>query len=279
MHPTDTQCPAVIWIGEVGSPEFSRIHFELESVIAVEVCASPIVALSRLAELPEEPLLLLFAQRYPAEFPAAAVELLRRRLPLARWLALVGSWCEGEPRSGQPLPGVTQLYWHQWTEQTLRDLRKLLAGEFGPWSLPATASEEDRLAAALASAEQHRPSAPGLVCIVAQDREAALALADVLSAANIPSVWRRADSPQAASGVAATVVDLARGDECEWRTLAETCASAEAGPVLALLGFPRPADADRAAQLGAAKLLSKPLRAADLRAEIQRAIAIRSAAT
>lgn len=277
MQPTDAKRPAVLWIGEVGSPEFSRIHRELESLVAVEVCASPSAALGRLSALSEEPVLLLFAQRFPGEFPTETVELLRRRLPLARCLALVGSWCEGEPRSGQPLPGVTRLYWHQWTEQTLRDLRKLLSGDFGPWSLPATASEEDRLAVALASAEETAPPAVGLVCIVAQDREAALALADVLSAASIPSTWR-ADSPQAASGVAATIVDLARGDDFEWRTLAETCASADAGPVLALLGFPRPADADRAAQLGATKLLSKPLRAADLRAEIQRAIAARSVA-
>ena len=158
----------------------------------------------------------------------------------------------------------------------MRDLRKLLMGAPGPWSLPATASEEDRLAVALASAEETEPPAVGLVCIVAQDREAALALADVLSAASIPSTWR-ADSPQAASGVAATIVDLARGDDFEWRTLAETCASADAGPVLALLGFPRPADADRAGPARRHEAALEAAAAADLRAEIQRAIAASSA--
>ena len=152
MQATDANRPAVLWVGALGSPEFSRILRELESVVTVEGCASPSVALSRLADLPDEPVLLLFAQRFPGEFPLDEVESLRRRLPLARCLALVGSWCEGEPRSGQPLPGVTRLYWHQWTEQTLRDLRKLLLGQPGPWSMPSTASEEDRLAMALASA-------------------------------------------------------------------------------------------------------------------------------
>ena len=87
MQPTDGSCPAVLWVGEAGSPEFSRIYRELESLVAVEVCASPSAALSRLATLSEEPVLLLFAQRFPGEFPAETVELLRRRLPLARCLA------------------------------------------------------------------------------------------------------------------------------------------------------------------------------------------------
>jgi hypothetical protein len=256
----------VLWIGEVGSPDFSRIYRELAAVVAIEACASPSIAIGRLAALSEEPVLLLVAQRFPGEFSAAAIEPLRRHLPLARCLALVSSWCEGEPRSGQPLLGATRLYWHQWTEQTLHDLLKLLAGEIGVWSLPVTTSEEDRLAVGITKAEATDPSGLGPVCIVAHDREAAAALANVLAAAKVSSVWRSTSA--AVSGVTATLVDLARGDEVEWRRLAEICASAEASPVLALLGFPRPEDAARAARLGAAKLLSKPLRAADLLAEM-----------
>ncbi|MFO0896081.1 MAG: hypothetical protein U0836_01525 [Pirellulales bacterium] len=269
MQRPDAESSLVLWIGEVGSPEFSRIYDELASVVAVEVCASPAVALGRLAACSEEPVLLLVAQRFPDEFPAAAIEPLRRRLPLTRCLALAGPWCEGEPRSGQPLPGAMRLYWHQWTAQTLHDLRKLLAGEIGVWSLPATTSEEDRLAVGLMKAEATGPAGLGPVCIVAHDREAAAALADLLAAAKVSSVWRRTSC--AVSGVTATIVDLARGDEEEWRLLAEI-ASAEAGPVLALLGFPRPEDAERAAWLGAAKLLSKPLCAADLLAALQNAM-------
>ena len=80
-------------------------------------------------------LILLVASR-PGRFSAAEVESLHRRAPLARLIALLGSWCEGEVRSGHPWPGVTRIYAHQWQARLPRELET--------WQ-PRTATEIDRL--------------------------------------------------------------------------------------------------------------------------------------
>jgi CheY-like chemotaxis protein len=268
----------ILWIGETTSPEFMSVHRVLAAGFDLQTVSSLAAASDWLSQTEGEPALLLFAQRWPGQFLADEVERLRRRAPLARCLALLGSWCEGEPRSGKPLPGVTRLYWHQWSERMTRELQRLVAGEAGEWSLPATATDEERLSLLVAGAEEAalRPQTP--VAIWAHDRQAALAIADGLTAASIASVWRRPGNPQAVSRVAASVVDLSRGQENQWRMLADACTVQDSGPVVALLGFPRPEDARRAEGLGAAALLSKPLRTADLLAALQPAISAQGGA-
>jgi hypothetical protein len=80
-------------------------------------------------------LILLVASR-PGRFSAAEVEALHHRAPLARIVGLLGSWSEGEVRSGHPWPGVTRIYAHQWQARLPREL--------ATWQ-PRTASQIDRL--------------------------------------------------------------------------------------------------------------------------------------
>jgi DNA-binding response OmpR family regulator len=96
-------------------------------------------------------------------------------------------------------------------------------------------------------------------------REHAEALAALLERSGFAAHWPPERSPPRET--AATIVDLAQGSPREWRLLAATC-RASRGPVVALLGFPRPEDAARARELGAAALLSKPVDARDLAAVI-----------
>jgi CheY-like chemotaxis protein len=266
----------VLWIGEASPPEFSRIFHELESAVLVKACASPTAALDHLARLAEEPALLLFAERFPGEFAAAEVAALRAGAPLARCLALLGSWCEGETRSGKPLPGLTRLYWHQWSPQAVEEIEKLVAGRPGEWSLPITATDEERhvlgphsgpyVGSAVRTNSDHDRT---LVAVWARERQAGLALAELLTAAGHPAQWLAPGAETDRTTWAATLVDLARGTEREWQELAAICADENSGPVIALLGFPRPEDAERAQEAGAAALISKPTRAAHLLATLR----------
>ena len=64
---------------------------------------------------------IVLAQAYPGQFSPVAIDRLRNLAPLARLIAILGSWCEGEPRSGHPLPGVIRIYWHQAAERIRRE--------------------------------------------------------------------------------------------------------------------------------------------------------------
>jgi CheY-like chemotaxis protein len=256
----------VLWIGDSAAAEFGSIRARLASTIRLETAASVGAALDWLAAVNTEPALLIFAQRWPGQFPADRVDRLRQLSPLARCLALLGPWCEGEPRSGKPLPGVQRLYWHQWSPHVEGELRKLIRGEPCEWSLPETATEEER--SSLSHGARVLAGCKPLVAIQAHDREAAAALADVLTSAGYASVWLRPGQASEARGVSAVLVDLDYPSEGPWRELAECHKRWSPAPVLALLGFPRPDDAARATQLGARALLSKPLRSAHLLAEL-----------
>src|SRR5262245_23662353 len=57
---------------------------------------------------------ILFFQSRPGQISCREVECQHARAPLARLVALVGPWCEGEQRSGRPWPGVVRVPWRTW---------------------------------------------------------------------------------------------------------------------------------------------------------------------
>ncbi|MGB9689375.1 hypothetical protein [Thermogutta sp.] len=86
--------------------------------------------------------LVLFQDR-PGQFSQDERYALHRLTPLTRWLVVSGPWCESEPRTGTPLPGVLRLSWSQW-RVVANDFLRLLQDKTNPLSgLPITASEEE----------------------------------------------------------------------------------------------------------------------------------------
>src|SRR5689334_21081356 len=57
--------------------------------------------------------LVVVAQSRPGAVPFGEVERVMRAAPLAGVVALLGSWCEGEARTGRPWRGVQRLYWYE----------------------------------------------------------------------------------------------------------------------------------------------------------------------
>jgi len=266
----------LLWIGKADDPAFAAIYRELAERFALQTAETLSSAIDIVRRGDCEPALLVFAERYPGEFPAAEVAALRARAPLARCLALLGSWCEGETRSGQPLLGMARLYWHQWSPHALAEIQKLVAGQPGEWALPVTATDEERNVFGPHSGPNvgsavrtNSDDGQGLVAVWAEDRQAGLALAELLSAAGQPAQWLPPGAEIGDTTWAATLVDLARGTEREWQALATLCGDQNSGPVIALLGFPRPEDAEHAKEAGAAALISKPTRAAHLLATLR----------
>jgi hypothetical protein len=252
---------AVLLVGDARRGEFREACASLEALVHT-TCAADLDQAAVLldAGLPP-PELIVLAQSRPGEFSAAAVDRLRRAAPLARLVALLGSWCEGELRTGRPLPGAIRVYWHQWLPRFQQDLERIRRGWCPIWGLPATAGEDERLLLA-----KGLPLAPrqGLVVIAARQ----FAMADWLSAAcrlaGYATVWLQPSRPVRIAGAVALLWD---GDDCPHRREAELeRLRAEFGPVpiLALLDFPRMGDRDEVLAAGAAALLSKPLLVDDL---------------
>lgn len=227
----------------------------------------------------------VFLSERPESVGRETVERWQRWFPLARFVVVLGTWCEGESRTGRPWPGVARMYWHEAEAQLLAPLAHFV-DEPLEWRLPRTATEVERILAATPS----RPSlverttfAPGdhetgdaAAGETRQDGEPALQVAiysatrggweAVRDAAEICGASARrwtgatAEFPDLVDAALIDVEDASDLQTAPWR---DGPWRTRRIPTLVLFGFPRWEDYVKLAESGA-ELLPKPWRLADL---------------
>ncbi len=260
---------SILLLGETDRPEFCDIRSTLESlgrVSRINELERAIVVLETGEVIPD---VIVIAQSFPQQFSHGDIDRLRRLAPLSRILVLLGSWCEGETRSGQPLPAAIRIYWHQWHARAERELRRLIQRQCPSWGLPVTATEEERL---LASAAQTPPRGQGLVAIHACVFAMACWLSDACRMCGYSTAWLRPPHYTQVEGAVAAIFDGSdlHGEELDQlRRLTNALGRA---PVVVLLDFPRIEDERRAISAGAAAVLSKPLNLDDLFWQLDEAV-------
>ena len=237
----------------------------LEDVARVTRFADVEAAIAAMAEGAPSAHGIVLAQAWPGQFSAASIDRLRNLAPLARLVVILGSWCEGEPRSGNPLPGVIRMYWHQAAAGILREFPDWSQTQGSAWSLPATATDEERL---LASIEAPLPKGQGLVAIWTRRPEMEGLLADACRRAGYSTVWMHPRQPPRVEGAVAAIYDGASLDAAGLAELKQLIAAVSPAPVLALLDAPRIQDARLARSL-AAVVIAKPFRIDELLWQLQ----------
>jgi hypothetical protein len=294
---------SILFLGDATRPEFHESRANLERWGSIADFDDVDSATAALSDDRLSPDLVVLAQAFPGQFSHQVIDRLRRLAPLARLLGLMGSWCEGEMRSGSPWPATVRTYWHQWPARGGRQLRRLAMGQSCSWALPLTATDEERLLADAASPpcspkrvspmcatawnKQCRPGTPlppplvpcsgALVVVYSHSRE----MADWLSAAcrgrRLATIWQRDPVFAHVQGAMAAIFDGTDlcGDECD--ALRRVADALRPTPVIALLSFPRIDDHNRALSAGASTVLSKPLLVEDLLEALDRSITTKDA--
>lgn len=161
----------VLLVGGMNRAEFRPIKPSLCSVAMVEEVEDLRKGYSLLEKGDFVPDLLLLLQSYPKEFSAEQLDALRRLAPLASVGVVLGPWCEGEGRSGKPLPGTWRMYWHQWQSRWGRQWERWFLGQRPLWGWPPTAIEEDDLLAAPMPPTPSRPARIGLFSLRPQSAD------------------------------------------------------------------------------------------------------------
>jgi hypothetical protein len=288
--------PTILLLGNTNRPEFQAARVRLEMWAAVSPSFDVDSALVALREGEIVPDLIVIAQAFPGEFSRRAVDRLRQLAPVARIVGLLGSWCEGEMRTGAPWPATARLYWHQWPTRCERELHQLMAGQSCSWALPATATEDDRVLARLCaeenvafrSAKVARDDGPcarenitdpallsrserrqsGHPCPRALIRSNSKEMADWLAAAcrsrGFIAVVQHGPDSGGRESVDVAIFDDAGVQETESDALRQLVAAVDPAPVIALLSFPRFEHQAVALDSGAAAVLSKPIALDDL---------------
>jgi len=249
----------LILIGDVSRPEFHEACAALDEVAQVTRSTDVEAATSSLAGAQFAPHGIVLVQAYPGQYSTAAIDHLRGTAPLTRLIVLVGNWCEGEARSGRPLPGVVRINWHEAAAAFRRELPRWFAPD-SVWSLPATASDEERL---LASVGAPLPAGTGLVAIWTRRPEMAALLADACRSAGYATAWLHPRLPCQVNGVAAAIFDSDALDAATLVELKKFAARVAPAQVVVLLGSPRTQDVRVARTLGTT-VMGKPFRVDEL---------------
>jgi hypothetical protein len=250
----------ILLIGDISRPEFREACAALDDLAHVTRFADVESAIAALAEGPLAAQGIVLAQAYPDQFSAAAIDRLRSKAPLARLIAVQGSWCEGEPRSGHPLPGEIRMYWHQAAVRIRREFSCWPQIQSPTWRLPVTATDEERL---LASIEVLLARGNGLVAIWTRRPEMEGLLADACRRLGYSTVWLHPRQQARVQGAMAAVYDGASMDAAGFEELSQLVSDVKPAVALALLDAPRIQDVRLARTLGAT-VMAKPFRVDEL---------------
>jgi len=207
------------------------------------------------------PDVIIFAQSRPGQLSRQHIERLHAASPVSRLVALLGSWCEGEGRSGRPWPGVVRIYWHQWRPRMIPELSASGWPANSLWQLPRTSTPSERYKQA---ARADWPQRGGLVAIHTRIFRNYETLSDACRHGGYSTVWFPPANPSYSDGLAAAIWDGDGWDAFDVRLLEKTVQQHQPAPVVALLDVVRRSDYDRALAAGASSAIAKPLLVSDL---------------
>jgi hypothetical protein len=255
---TSAACPdqlVVKILGDVDHPDFRD---------AIALIRSSAIVNHRTDLSPE---LIVLSQSRPGTIPTTAIDRIRHDAPLAGMVALLGTWCEGEARTGRPWPGIPRFYWYEFPVWFRRQLMVRAAGRCPDW-----AQCELGLQSSYSGVQIMNGTSRGVIQLSVSRRETADAMTDALDAAGYATVWhRRGECGTHVCGAVAGIWDGDQLDEGEAVELTAFCRRLDRyhTPVIAILDFPRRDRVQRALECGAAAVLGKPWRVDDLLATIE----------
>ncbi len=255
------QSPCVLLVGDHGHADFAAplavLHAETKLVLAESLPA----ACRLLASGDLAPHLIVVLQTRPGEFSAAGLEPLRTLAPLAKLVGLMGSWCEGELRTGNPWPSESRWYWYEGPARLSRSLQQVHEAVCPEWGLPLTANPLERLLA-VSRAEPSRQT--GLLVVCTRHVETAAALGDALAWGGLACSWVRPGKAVPVRGATAGIWEGSQLDADATEELADFCRRMPDTPVVALLDFPRADALEIVRAAGGTAILAKPFLMEDL---------------
>jgi CheY-like chemotaxis protein len=260
----------LLLIGDVTGSELREIA---ETVSACDIDASPDIdrALAKIRD-GYSPGVIVVEQSWPGRISASDFDELRRAAPLARIVRLLGTWMEGELRTGQPQPGTLRAYWHESATRIAQDIRNLWAGRKSNWTMPMTANDQERLLAAFGdSCTFPKPQSPAIsIAIYAQHRETAESLTEICNQCGWHGEWLREHQLAAPIAADAILIDSVCGVPAAIVSIRKLRPIAGTTPLIVLVGFVREDELLELLAVGVAAAVRKPFLVDDLKWHFER---------
>lgn len=253
----------ILVIGDLAHRDFAAAAQWLNLQTFEHVIDCEQAARSLEAHIPPRWIMLFSAQR--GLWEQKWIERLHRRAPFAHLVHVCGSWCEGEPRSGAALQGVTRVYAHEFVVRAEAAFAK--NDDFAGWALPRATSPAEVL---LQSRTKTTRATGGELTVIADRHDDFEAIADAIRVCGYTA--QRTAAFASVSTTAGVIWNGRSLDEFASATLCQLATTVAPLPVVALLDFPRQHEIDLAKAIGVSAVCSKPLLIGDLRAALAQAI-------
>lgn len=82
---------------------------------------------------------------YPGEHREQELLRLQGNYPITPFVSVLGSWCEGEMRTGKPLPVHSRFYWYEWASRGAKEFHNWTRGGFSSFHFPTTFGKEEEI--------------------------------------------------------------------------------------------------------------------------------------
>lgn len=249
--------PTVMLLGDVTHREFvdasNWLNDQCETTAHNDI---PESAIEQIGE--RQPNWVVVAQSRPGQYQQRAIDKIRGAAPLTTIIALLGSLCEGEMRTGEPWRGAIRVYWHQFVERADQNLRRVEAGEPSWWT------PQGETFSNAVTHQELPPNDAALVVIAARDFATYESYAAEFQRAGYATLWRHPYDRLVLSGAHHGVWIGSGTSPDEMTQLSQFAGEVLPAPVTALLNFVRLADVAAAKNAGAETVLAKPIRVAEL---------------
>lgn len=220
--------------------------------------------------------LVVIAQSRRNQFFTEDVEQVQAMFAGIPVVALLGSWCEGETRSGSPWPGVVRVYWHQWEGQYERFSKQLAETGITQWHAPRTSTPADRAAARVPGTANSKDIQ--YIGISAWSPTQHEMIDDAIKSLGWKSRWveRFMWDGETTKMISAVCVEadgwsVSLQNRIKWlRTEIPNT------PLVLLLNYPRKSELEEIRNSGVSEVVSKPFELDELKSAIVRAVENRS---
>lgn len=252
----------VLLTGDYWHPDFQDVVREFE----VPLTLVPSAQLLQLDLEQSRFDLVVIAQSRRGQVPQPLVDLVLQHFPNTPLINLLGSWCEGETRSGEPHQGLVRVCWHQWRGRYRNFLSQLSQRQLADWQMPKIASLADRV---LNRSARVFPRSSECVGISTWSREAFDMLADAIDSIGYSSRWFEHEGIDEANAVAMLIDGNSLTERLKQRIF-EISVEISSVPKMLTLNFPRRDEVDLAQRMGIDEVISKPFDLSDLQQAIER---------
>ncbi|MCP4192916.1 MAG: hypothetical protein GY768_20065 [Planctomycetaceae bacterium] len=246
--------PRVLLFGCPNQPEFRDMHDWLQENLQ----------LTTVQDIQPTPIdlnqfdLILIAMSLRFQFSLEAIQQLRDAAPLARICTIVGSWCEGETRSGQAWPAVERIYVHQVVPRAIYENWQ----EQVP-SSPSTFSNDEYWLARANQPSSPLPTDEGIL-VCSRDHESGQAIALACQQAGFRTSTLPPDSFNSHDKVGIILYDADRNRQQRLKQIRQLANRHPTARLVTLLEFPRHDEISQILAAGGHQVLGKPYNIDDL---------------